>query len=156
MKNLLILLFFSFLVFDVFARPSPPKQSAEIFNDVYRDSLNTPAASLEVTLTATEFGIVQLPGDMLEGTKISFTATSVTDSAFVDLITLASATKNIQIINNSGGEFYLRLDSSTKGNIAPGQESIQAFSATAGGVVRIQSISGTVSTGTLYLNFFGD
>jgi len=153
MKKLIILLIMPFICF---GRPSPQKQTAEIFNDVYRDSLNTPSASLEVTLTATEFGIVQLPGDMNEGATITFSSTNVLDSAYTDIITASVDAKQIQIVNNSGGSFYLRAGATDKGVIAPGQESLQPFSISSGSAVSIQSVSGTVSTGNIFVNLFGD
>jgi len=153
MKKLIVLFLIPVICF---GRPSPQKQTQEIFNDVYRDSLNTPEASLEVTLTATEFGIIQLPGDMNEGATISFSSTNVLDSAYTDIMTATVAAKQLQIINNSGGSFYLRGGATVKGVIAPGQESIQPFAISIGDAVSIQSVSGTVSTGNIFVNLFGE
>ena len=150
------IIFLLFIISVCHARPMPPKQTAEIFNDVYRSGTDTPSASLEVTLTSTDLGIVQLPDDMSEGSMTDFSVTNILDSAYEDILTLTADMKQLQIINNSGGEFSLRVGATVKGVIAPGQGSLQPISGSTGEAIGIQSLSGTITSGKIYVNSFGE
>jgi len=154
--KLLQLLFFILIASISFGRPVPEKQTQEIFNDIYRNSTlgHTPSASIDVTLTSTEVSTSEALVEMTEGDTTDFSVDNISDAAYTDLITLSNANREMGIVNNSGGEFILRVDSTDVGYIAPGQTGNVKFSQSAGAVVRIKSVSGTVSEGKLYLNFF--
>ena len=156
MKNLFILVVFISASFFAFGRPLPQKHTAEVLNDVYRDANNEPTASLDVTLTATAFSTSETPQEIKEGATVDFTVNNISDASFYDVLTLAENIKSASFVNNSGGAFILRIDAGDVGYIAPGQESSIPLAASAGSVIRIQSVSGTVNTGNIYLNVFGD
>ena len=147
MKKLLIFLLIIPLI--VIARPNPQKQTAEVLNDV----MNTAEDALTVVQKSGSTFTVAVGGTLTLGASMDFSDTNVSDSAYTTFATLTGDTVQVDITNNSGGSFLLRVGSSDVGVIAPGHATVIGFSNSTGEVVGIKSGSGTVSNGSLFMNF---
>jgi len=157
--KLLIIIFLCALVPNLYgARPNPQKTTAEVLNDAYNDlgDLDPMSGSLNVTLTSTALGITTIAKTIKEGTLVDFTTTNILDSGYTDIVTLSNDVQKMSITHNGGGKFVLRVDSADVGYIAPGEVQYIDFAFSTGSVVRLKSVSGTVSSGELFLNFFGE
>lgn len=151
-------------------RPSPEKSTQEIFNDIYVD---TPTgqesirvqASLDPTGLATAGNQVtanaylaaiqsMLSPSMSTGALINFASTNVLDSAYTTIFTAPESIKYAAITQNGGGDFLLRVGSTDYGYIFPGQSNYVPMNLATSDVVAIKSVSGTVSSGKLYINFY--
>ena len=84
--------------------------------------------------------------------EIDFVATPVLDSAFTLLITATNILNGLDIVNNSGGAFSLRLNGIESAYIAPGYVGKLPVNLAVGQVIEIQSLSGTVNTGRMFIN----
>lgn len=170
---LIIAIFIAAILFSPFteaARPNPEKAAQEIFNDIYVDSpvggesIRT-TTSIDTTGLATDTNQVTanaylssiqalLGPQMASGTLVNFVSTNVLDSAYSDIFTAPSSVTFAQVTQNGGGDFYLRVNSTDYGYVYPGEAAYLPMNLATGDVVRIKSVSGTVSTGKLYINYF--
>ena len=149
MKYLILFL----ISFSVFARPIPPKNVNDIANDVYDEAETLPAYRVNVQAGNISYSPVGF--EMVDsGSTISFTSTNVLDSAYVDVKTLEVDIDKVHVVNNSGGAFILRVGSTDVGYIAPGFTDFIDFVLPSTSIIRIKSISGTVSSGNIYFNYF--
>jgi len=151
MKKLIILLLVLLIImpFSVYARPNPQKQTAEVLNDV----MNSTEDALNVSTKPGQTLTVAIGGTLGLGASMDFSVTNITDAAFVDFATLTADTAQVDITHNGGGTFILKVDAAEVGVIAPGHVTLMGFSNDAGAVISIKSKSGTVSAGSLFMNF---
>jgi hypothetical protein len=152
---ILVLIFVSFNVFAV--RPSPQKTTAEVLNDVYDDFDGaTHTAALWVNLVDKSLTITSANTTITEGVHVDFTVTNIAAGSYTTIHTLANNSRYMSITHNGGGKFLLAVNGSAVGVIAPGEVQYVNFYQSAGDTIGLQSESGTISTGDIYLNFFGE
>lgn len=84
--------------------------------------------------------------------EIDFTSTPVLDSAFTLLITSTAVLKKLDITNNSGGAFSLRINGAEDAYIPPGYVGKIPVNMSIGETIEIQSLSGTVNSGRIFMN----
>lgn len=154
--RLIILLALTIFALDSFAvRPSPAKTTAEIMNDAYDDfSGATHTGAVYVTLTDKNLTIGATPRTLTEGVHTDFTVTNIPAGSCTTIYTLTGSTTFMSITHNGGGKFLLCVDGTTVGVLAPGEVQYVNFDQSASSTIGLQSESGTISTGDLYLNFF--
>jgi hypothetical protein len=91
---------------------------------------------------------------MVQGSYTDFAVTNITDAAYVNVVTLAQNAAKMSIVENAGGTFILRINTSDVGYIIAGEKTLWDFKVSSGDVIKIKSVSGTVDSGTMALNFF--
>ena len=88
------------------------------------------------------------------GSRIDFASTSVLSSAYTNIVTMPSSATFANIVHNGGGEFYLQVNSTDVGFITPGMASYIPMKLATGDTINIKSVSGTVSSGKLWVNLY--
>jgi hypothetical protein len=151
------------------ARPSPEKSAQEIFNDIYVDTVGSEAirttTTFDTTGLATNTNQVttnaylaaiqsNMEPQMASGVLVNFASTNILDSAYSNIFTAPSSVKWAAITQNGGGDFFLRVGTTDYGYIYPGQSNYVPMNLATSDVVSIKSVSGSVTSGKLYINFY--
>lgn len=90
-----------------------------------------------------------------DGYTQDFSSVNLT-TTFSTIVTLAANLKEIDIVNNSGAEIYIRVTATgDKLIIGKGATRKLGVKGNSGEVVQIASVSGTVTSGKIYVNFLG-
>lgn len=99
--------------------------------------------------------VASLTATMVDaGVHIDLSSTPILFTAYTDVKTLTTNITQMQVVNQSGSIFRLRIDATDVGFIVPGQEVVMPFAQSAGSVIRLQAVGADATIGNLFLNFF--